>query len=74
MRTRETTASALLSELVSLVGEQGARGDEAEMRRAACFERLGRTNEALQAYEKYLERAEPRRAAEARAKIEALRP
>jgi hypothetical protein len=49
-----------LSELVSLVGEPGARGDEAEMRRAACFERLGRTNEARLAYEKYLERAEPR--------------
>ena len=63
-----------LSELVSLVGEPGARGDEAEMRRAACFERLGRTDEARLAYEKYLERAEPRRAEEARAKIEALRP
>jgi hypothetical protein len=62
------------SELVALVGEPGARGDEAEMRRAACFERMGRTNEALSAYEKYLQRAEPRRAVEARAKVEALRP
>jgi hypothetical protein len=62
------------SELVSLVGEPGARGDEAEMRRAACLERLGRPSEAQKAYEKYLERAEPRRVNEARAKIEALRP
>jgi hypothetical protein len=62
------------TELVALVGEPGARGDEAEMRRAACLERLGRTSEALAAYEKYLERAEPRRANEARAKIGALRP
>lgn len=62
------------SELVSLVGEPGARGDSAEMRRAACFERLGKTNEALSAYEKYLERSAPERADEARAKVEALRP
>ena len=62
------------SELVALIGEAGPRGDDAEMRRAACLERLGRTSEARAAYEHYLERAEPRRAAEARAKIEALRP
>ena len=63
-----------LSELVSLVGEPGARGDDAEMRRAACFERLGRNDEARAAYTRYLERAEPRRAEEARSRIEALRP
>jgi hypothetical protein len=62
------------SELVSLVGEPGARGDSAEIRRAACFERLGKTSEALSAYEKYLERSAPERADEARAKVEALRP
>jgi hypothetical protein len=44
------------------------------MRRAACLERLGRTSAALVAYQHYLERAEPRRAEEARAKVEALRP
>jgi hypothetical protein len=63
-----------VSALVALVGEAGERGDEAEMRRAACLERLGRTSEARAAYEKYLERAAPRRADEARAKVEALRP
>jgi hypothetical protein len=63
-----------LSELVALVGEPGLRGDDAEMRRAACFERLGRKDEARAAYERYLERAEPRRAEEAKARIEALRP
>ena len=63
-----------VSALVALVGEAGERGDEAEMRRAACFERLGRTSEARAAYEKYLERSAPRRAAEARARVEALRP
>jgi len=62
------------SELVALVGEAGARGDEAEMRRASCLERLGRKSDALAAYEKYLERADARRAEEARAKVEALRP
>jgi tetratricopeptide (TPR) repeat protein len=63
-----------LSELVSLVGEPGARGDDAEMARASCFERLGRKDEARGAYERYLERAEPRRAEEAKSRIEALRP
>ena len=63
-----------VSALVALVGEASERGDEAEMRRAACLERLGRTSEARAAYEKYLERAAPRRADEARAKVEALRP
>jgi hypothetical protein len=62
------------SELVALIAEEGPRGDEAAMRRAACLERLGRTNEARAAYEHYLGRAEPRRAAEARARVEALRP
>ncbi len=62
------------TELVSLVGEAGERGDEAEMRRAACLERLGRKSEARAAYEHYLERGEPRRASEAREKVEALRP
>ncbi|HEX6275044.1 MAG TPA: hypothetical protein VFZ53_18505, partial [Polyangiaceae bacterium] len=62
------------SELVALVGEPGPRGDEAEMLRAACLERLGRTSDALAAYRKYLERAEPRRLNEARAKVEALGP
>jgi len=63
-----------LSELVALVGEAGPRGDDAEMRRAACFERLGRKDEARAAYEGYLKRAEPRRADEAKARIEELRP
>jgi tetratricopeptide (TPR) repeat protein len=62
------------SELVSLVGDPGPRGDAAEMRRAACFERLGKSAEALVAYEKYLERSAPERADEARARVEALRP
>ncbi|HEX6763822.1 MAG TPA: hypothetical protein VF103_00055 [Polyangiaceae bacterium] len=63
-----------VSELVALVGWADSRGDDAEMRRAACLERLGRSSDALAAYEHYLERAEPRRASEARAKVEALRP
>jgi hypothetical protein len=62
------------SELVALVGEKGARGDEAEMKRAACLERLGRKDDARAAYEQYLNRADPRQADEARARIEAIRP
>jgi hypothetical protein len=71
--TRHDCARAV-TELVSLVGEPGARGDEAEMKRAACFEELGRTGEALAAYQHYLERQGPARAEQAKARMEALRP
>ncbi|HEY3500565.1 MAG TPA: tetratricopeptide repeat protein [Polyangiaceae bacterium] len=56
-------------EFVALVGEPGARGDEAELRRARCLEELGRRDDAREAYEKYLKRPDPRGAAEARARL-----
>jgi hypothetical protein len=60
------------SEFVSLIGEPGARGDEAELRRAGCLEQLGRNADARKAYEQYLKRAAPSRASDARARLEAL--
>lgn len=60
------------SEFVSLVGEPGARGDEAELRRARCLEGLGRANDAREAYEQYLKRPDLRHASEARARITGL--
>lgn len=62
------------SEFVALVGEPGVRGDEAELRRARCLEQLGRTDDAAAAYERYLARPEPRRAAEAKERLSVLRP
>lgn len=56
-------------EYVALVGEAGPEADDAEFRRAACLERLGRSAEAITAYESYLRRGEPRRGAAA---LEAL--
>ena len=62
-----------LSEFVSLVGEPGPRGDDAEMRRAQCLERLGRADDARAAYKQYLRRPDPARAEQARARLSALR-
>jgi tetratricopeptide (TPR) repeat protein len=63
-----------LSEFVALVGEPGERGDAAEVRRGRCLEQLGRTEDAVQAYQRYLKRPDARRAAEARERLAALRP
>jgi hypothetical protein len=60
------------SEFVALVGEPGARGDDAELRRARCLEQLGRNDDAAAAYQRYLARADARHAAEARARLSAL--
>ncbi|HWA71071.1 MAG TPA: hypothetical protein VG937_01985 [Polyangiaceae bacterium] len=62
------------SEFVALVGEPGLRGDEAELRRARCLEQLGRGEDAALAYQRYLTRSDPQRAAEARERLSALRP
>jgi hypothetical protein len=63
-----------VSEFVALVGAPGARGDEAEFRRAGCLEALGRVEDAVSAYERYLERSDVKHAPEARDRIAALRP
>ena len=63
-----------VSELVALIGEPSSRGDEAELRRAACLEKLGRKADAVAAYTQYLTRAEPKRAAHARERLAALQP
>jgi tetratricopeptide (TPR) repeat protein len=61
-----------VSELVALIGEPSARGDEAELRRAACLEKLGRQADAIAAYKQYLARAEPKRAAKAQERLDTL--
>ena len=55
-----------VTEYVALVGDAGLEADDAEFRRAACLERLGRTAEAVSAYEAYLRRGDARRGAAAR--------
>ncbi len=62
-----------LPEYVALLGEPGASGDEAELGRAACFEQLGQTADAIAAYERYLRRADPRQPARASERLRALR-
>jgi hypothetical protein len=63
-----------VSELVALVGEPGARGDDAELRRARCLEKLGRSTDARAAYQHYLERPDARHAEEARVRLSVLPP
>ena len=63
-----------VSELVALVGEPGARGDEAELRRARCLEKLGRSTDARAAYQHYLERPDARHSGEARERLSTLSP
>lgn len=70
---RGDCASAV-SELVALVGEPGARGDEAELRRARCLEKLGRSTDARAAYQHYLERPGARHSGEARERLSLLPP
>ena len=59
-------------EYVALLGEPGSEGDEGELRRAACLERLDRPTAARDAYERYLERGDARAAERARARLTAL--
>lgn len=62
-----------VTEYVALIGDAGPEADEAEFRRAMCLERLGRTEEAVKAYARYLDRPTPKRAVVARARLIALR-
>jgi hypothetical protein len=69
---RNDCASAA-SEFVALVGEPGNAGDEAELRRAECLQKLGRTTDAAAAYAQYLRRVNPLQGARAREQLTALR-
>ena len=69
---RDDCASAA-SEFVALVGEPGNAGDEAELRRAECLQKLGRTTDAAAAYAQYLRRVNPRQGPRARERLTALR-
>lgn len=61
-----------LPEYVALLGEPGLAGDEAEFNRAQCLEQLHKLDEARAAYERYLERAQPRSVDAARARLDAI--
>lgn len=59
-------------EYVALLGEPGSAGDDAELRRAECLEQLQKTDEARDAYQRYLERGDARDVQRARARLAAL--
>jgi hypothetical protein len=60
------------NEYLALLGEPGGRGDQAELRRAQCLERIGRARDAEQAFRRYLDRDSPQSADLARAALERL--
>jgi hypothetical protein len=62
--------SRAVSEFVSLVGKAGGRADEAELRRARCLEKLGRSADAREAFRQYLGRPDAANAPEAREKLQ----
>jgi len=62
-----------VSEFVALSGEPGARGEEAEWRRARCLTTLGRKVDAIDAHERYLARPDAQHTEEARRQLAALR-
>ena len=61
-------------EFVALLGEPGAEGDEAELERAECLEKLARPAEARAAYERYARRADARHLALAEQRLLELAP
>ena len=61
-----------LPEYVALLGEPGAAGDEAEFKRAQCLEQMQMADQARDAYQRYLGRADARLAAAARARLLAI--
>jgi hypothetical protein len=69
---RRQNYAAAASEFVALMGEPGRLGDEAELRRAECLERLGRASDARLAYQQYLRRDNPISADKARKRLASL--
>jgi tetratricopeptide (TPR) repeat protein len=69
---RHQNCAAAASEFVALLGEPGRLGDEAELRRAECLERLGRVDDARLAYQQYLRRNNPISADQARSRLGSL--
>ena len=59
-------------EYVALLGEPGPAGDEAELQRAQCLERMAQPSEARDAYQRYLTRSDARDAGRARERLLAL--
>ncbi len=62
-----------VQEYVALLGEPGENGDEAELGRAECLEQLGQARAAISAYERYLQRTDPRESLRANARLTVLR-
>jgi hypothetical protein len=69
---RRQDCAAAASEFVALMGEPGRLGDEAELRRAECLEKLGRATDARLAYQHYLRRDNPISADKARQRLGSL--
>jgi hypothetical protein len=71
-RMQDFTAAALEYQLIE--SDPGPRGDQAQIALASCLERLGRADQAIDAYRRYLARPRPEQADRARERLKALLP
>ncbi len=66
--------AAAVAEYRQIESDPGPRGDQAQFACARCLERLGRGEEAIEAYRSYLGRPRPQQTARARERLHELQP
>jgi hypothetical protein len=72
LRDKQGDCGAAEAEYAQIESDPGPRGDQAQLARAGCLERLGRHDEAAAAYRSYLRRTKPQQSERARQRLESL--
>lgn len=73
MRDQKHDCTAAIAEYGQIESDPGPRGDQALFAKAGCLRRLGSKSEAIDAYNRYLQRPRPTQAERARQYIEELK-
>lgn len=74
LRDKKHDCAGAIVEYRQIEEAQEPRGDQAQFALARCLEQLGRNAEAVQTYQRYLERSNPQQAEKARRKLLELQP
>jgi hypothetical protein len=74
LRDSKHDCAAAITEYKQIELDPGPRGDQAQFAHARCLQQLGRNDEAIRAYQSYLERPNPQRAESAHKYLEELHP
>jgi ferric-dicitrate binding protein FerR (iron transport regulator) len=74
LRDKKNDCAAAAAEYQQIESDPGPRGDQAQLARAGCLERVGRKSEAIQTYRSYLERSKPIHAERAQQRLAELQP